>query len=78
VESLEDGLDGHLWNWIFSRCPFLGITKNIFFNKFVIEKGNYIKSGWFYWYFNSILGTSQLHRSLGKYFNIMTVLVVPY
>ena len=38
-----------LWNHVLSHCPFLGATKNIFFNDIVLDKGNggvsYIK-GW--------------------------------
>ena len=48
VMQLKGGLDGYLWNQILSNCPFLGITKNIFFNDFVISKGSYVNSPYFY------------------------------
>ena len=51
VEQLEGGKAGYLWNNYFSYCPFLGITKSLFFNKFILQKGVYIGSGgkWFFW-----------------------------
>ena len=51
VEQLEGGRAGYLWNNYFSYCPFLGITKSLFFNKFILQKGVYIGTGgkWFFW-----------------------------
>jgi hypothetical protein len=53
VRQFEGGRTGEAWNSFFSHCPFLGITKNIFFNDVVLEKGsgntNYIKGHKFYW-----------------------------
>lgn len=47
------GLSGLSWNAVFSHCPFLGITKNIFYNDIVLDKGSgavtYIKGQKFYW-----------------------------
>ena len=41
-----------IWNNIFSHCPFLGFTKNVFFNSFVLRKGSdgvdYVNGGRFY------------------------------
>ena len=52
AEQLEDGLMGMVWNNIFSHCPFLGFTKNVFFNSFVLRKGSdgvdYVNGGRFY------------------------------
>ena len=41
-------LSGYLWDNFFSECPFLGITKNIFFNDYVKSKGNYVGNFSFY------------------------------
>jgi len=47
------GWNGLSWNSVFSHCPFLGITKNIFYNDIVLDKGSgrvtYIKGQKFYW-----------------------------
>lgn len=48
VEQLKGGWSGLLWDEYFSQCPFLGITKNIFFNDFVKAKGTYVNSFAFY------------------------------
>ena len=53
VQQFHDGLIGDSWNSFFSHCPFLGITKNIFYNDVVLDKGSgktsYIKGQKFYW-----------------------------
>jgi hypothetical protein len=53
VKQFQDGWSGHCWNSFFSHCPFLGITKNIFYNSVVLDKGSgktsYIKGQKFYW-----------------------------
>jgi hypothetical protein len=48
VEQLKSGWSGYLWNNYLSECPFLGITKNIFFNDYVYAKGVYVNSWSFY------------------------------
>jgi hypothetical protein len=40
IQQLEGGTNGFLWNNFFSSCTFLGISKNIFFNRFVLAKGS--------------------------------------
>ena len=42
VEQLAGGPYGSLWNNILSQCPFLGTSKNVFFNQVVIKKGRYV------------------------------------
>ena len=51
VEQFEAGKMGYLWNKYLSYCPFMGITKSLFFNNFIIQKGAYIGGGgrWFFW-----------------------------
>jgi len=53
LQQLKDGNMGKAWNGFFSHCPFLGITKNIFYNDVVLDKGSngvsYIKGQKFYW-----------------------------
>ena len=53
VQQFHAGLTGQSWNRFFSHCPFLGITKNIFYNDVVLDKGSgktsYIKGQKFYW-----------------------------
>jgi len=53
LQQLHDGNMGKAWNGFFSHCPFLGITKNIFYNDVVLDKGSngvsYIKGQQFYW-----------------------------
>ena len=53
LRQLNDGAMGSAWNHFFSHCPYLGITKNIFFNDIVIDKGSngvsYINGTKFYW-----------------------------
>lgn len=53
LQQLNNGLTGFSWNHFFSHCPFLGITKNIFYNDIVLDKGSgsvtYIKGQKFYW-----------------------------
>lgn len=53
LQQLHDGPMGQAWNGFFSHCPFMGITKNIFFNDVVLDKGSngvsYIKGQKFYW-----------------------------
>lgn len=53
LRQLSDGPVGSTWNDFFSHCPFLGITKNIFFNEVVTEKGSggvsYIKGQKLFW-----------------------------
>jgi len=49
VEQLSGGVLGDLWNSQLSYCPWMGITKAIFFNDVVLEKGNYVGGVWFYW-----------------------------
>jgi len=50
--QLEGGLSGFLWDKVFSSCTFLGISKNIFFNRFVLAKGSggvqYVQGGRLY------------------------------
>ena len=48
VAQLKPDLSGYLWDNILSECPFMGITKNIFFNDFIKSKGHYVKSFPFY------------------------------
>ena len=48
VVQLKPDLSGYLWDNFFSECPFLGITKNIFFNDFVTSKGHYVNNVSFY------------------------------
>ena len=40
LQQLHDGIIGQTWNKFFSHCPYLGITKNIFFNQFVVSKSS--------------------------------------
>eukprot|EP00092_Neocalanus_flemingeri_P002750 GFUD01002945.1.p1 GENE.GFUD01002945.1~~GFUD01002945.1.p1 ORF type:complete len:385 (+),score=72.52 GFUD01002945.1:393-1547(+) len=53
LQQLHDGPMGQAWNGFFSHCPFMGITKNIFYNDVVLDKGSngvsYIKGQKFYW-----------------------------
>jgi len=49
VEVLDDGPVGEAWTNVLSFCSFLGATKNTFFNGFVLEKGYYVKSFYFFW-----------------------------
>jgi len=53
VKQFQEGWTGRAWNSFFSHCPFLGITKNIFYNDVVLDKGSgktsYIKGHKFYW-----------------------------
>ena len=42
VVQLKLDLTGYLWDNFFSEFPFLGVTKNIFFNDYVKSKGNYV------------------------------------
>jgi len=53
LSQFSGGLTGSTWNNFFSHCPFLGITKTIFFNDVVTEKGSgsysYINSQRLYW-----------------------------
>ena len=53
VRQFHGGWTGRSWNSFFSHCPFLGITKNIFYNDVVLDKGSgktsYIKGQKFYW-----------------------------
>ena len=53
LRQLNEGAMGASWNFFFSHCPYLGITKNIFFNDVVIDKGSngvsYINGHKFYW-----------------------------
>ena len=53
LSQLHGGVIGDSWNMFFSHCPYLGITKNIFFNGIVTEKGaggvSYINGHKFYW-----------------------------
>ena len=46
--QFKPDLSGYLWDNFFSECPFLGITKNIFFNDYVKSKGNYVGNFSFY------------------------------
>ncbi len=48
VEQIKTGWSGYMWNNWLSECPFLGITKNIWFNDYVKAKGTYTKSFYFY------------------------------
>ena len=52
IEQLEGGLRGSVWSSVLSHCPFLGFTKNVFFNSFVLKKGSdgvdYVNGGRFY------------------------------
>ena len=52
-ERFESGpiKTGFVWlslGQLFSECPFLGVTKNIFFNDYVKSKGNYVGNFSFY------------------------------
>ena len=38
--QLEGGFVGAVWDNFLSECTFLGISKNIFFNKFILSKGS--------------------------------------
>ena len=38
--QLEGGTSGLVWDNFLSSCTFLGISKNIFFNRFVVKKGS--------------------------------------
>ena len=38
--QLEGGAWGALWDGLLSRCTWLGVTKNVFFNNFVVNKGS--------------------------------------
>ncbi len=53
LRQLHGGIIGETWNRFFSHCPYLGITKNIFFNGIVTAKGaqgvSYINGHKFYW-----------------------------
>jgi len=53
LQQLHGETMGKAWNSFFSHCPFLGITKNIFYNDVVLDKGSngvsYIKGQKFYW-----------------------------
>jgi len=53
LRQLHGGVIGETWNRFFSHCPYLGITKNIFFNGIVTAKGaqgvSYINGHKFYW-----------------------------
>jgi len=40
LRQLEGGWYGMLWDNILSSCTFMGISKNIFFNSFVVAKGS--------------------------------------
>jgi len=49
MRQLDGGIWGLLWDNFFSRCTWLGVTKNVFFNNYVINKSSgsvsYVK-GW--------------------------------
>jgi len=53
LRQLHGGVIGETWNRFLSHCPYLGITKNIFFNGIVTAKGaqgvSYINGHKFYW-----------------------------
>ena len=53
LRQLHHGVIGETWNRFFSHCAYLGITKNIFYNGIVTEKGaqgfSYINGHKFYW-----------------------------
>ena len=38
--QLEGGAWGAVWDGLLSRCTWLGVTKNVFFNNFVVNKGS--------------------------------------
>ena len=38
--QLEGGAWGEVWDKLLSRCTWLGVTKNVFFNNFVVNKGS--------------------------------------
>lgn len=52
LQQFDSGISGTVWNRFLSQCPFLGITKNIFANDVVLDKGSgsvtYIKGMKFY------------------------------
>lgn len=49
IAQLKPGYSGYMWNNWLSMCPFLGITKNIFFNDYVLKKGVYVNNHKFFW-----------------------------
>ena len=53
VEQLTGGLSGYLWNNHLSKCKWLALTKDIFFNEIVMEKNFYVKSYWL-WFCNHV------------------------
>ena len=40
LRQLDGGVWGMMWDNIFSQCTWLGVTKNVFFNNFVINKSS--------------------------------------
>ena len=38
--QLDGGLWGYIWDNYLSKCTWLGVTKNVFFNNYVINKSS--------------------------------------
>ena len=38
--QLDGGLWGYIWDNFLSKCTWLGVTKNVFFNNYVINKSS--------------------------------------
>ena len=53
VEQLTGGWSGYLWNNHLSKCKWLALTKDIFYNEVVMEKNFYVKSYWL-WFCNFV------------------------
>ena len=37
---MDGGLWGYIWDNYLSKCTWLGVTKNVFFNNYVINKSS--------------------------------------
>ena len=40
IRQLDVGISGLVWENLISQCTWLAVTKNIFFNKFVVSKSS--------------------------------------
>ena len=38
--QLDGGVWGYIWDNFLSKCTWLGVTKNVFFNNYVINKSS--------------------------------------
>ena len=38
--QLDGGVWGLMWDKFFSQCTWLGVTKNVFFNNYVVNKSS--------------------------------------